>query len=132
MSKTVTVLVMDDAAVVRGLLARMLGRVSGVGGVLQAADAQSALALMDSHRPEIAILDLKVPGHGAIKNGIDVLLRIKQVHPGTAVIMLTNHANPRYRTECLRAGAAEFFDKSIEFEKLLDAVAGLAQRVGSV
>jgi DNA-binding NarL/FixJ family response regulator len=132
MVKAMTVLVMDDAAVVRGLLARMLSRVAGVGGVLQAADAQSALELMDRHRPEIAILDLKVPGSGAIRNGIDVLRRIKQTHPATTVIMLTNHATPRYRTECLRAGAAGFFDKSIEFDQLLETVAALTNRVGSV
>jgi DNA-binding NarL/FixJ family response regulator len=132
MSKVVTVLVMDDAAVVRGLLARMLSRVAGVGGVLQAADAQSALELVDSHRPEIAILDLKVPGYGTIRNGIDVLRRIKQAHPSIAVIMLTNHATSRYRAECLAAGAAEFFDKSIEFEQLLETVAGLTECVGSV
>jgi two-component system, NarL family, response regulator DevR len=121
-----TVLVMDDASVVRKLLASMLTRVTGVGSVLQADSAATALDLMDRYRPEIAILDIKVPGAGAVRNGIDVLRRIRQTHPATSVIMLTNHATPRYRTECLAAGAHDFFDKSTEFEQLLETVARLS------
>lgn len=123
-----TVLVMDDASVVRKLLASMLTHVTGVDKVLQADDATTALDLMEQYRPDIAILDIKVPGAGILRNGIDVLKRIRQTHPTTSVIMLTNHATPRYRTECLAAGAHEFFDKSTEFEQLLELVAQLTNQ----
>lgn len=123
MGKQVTVLVMDDAAVVRSLLAAMLTEIDSVEHVIQAEDAASALHLVDQHKPDIAILDIKVPGAGLTQNGIDVLRKVKQVHPTTKVIMLTNHATERYRRECQKAGADYFFDKSSEFEQLLDRVA---------
>ena len=128
MAENVTVLVMDDASIVRKLLTSMLAGVKGVGDVLQADDARSALDLMDRHRPAIAILDIKVPGTGVLHNGIDVLKQVRRTHPDTSVIMLTNHATPRYRTECLAAGAHEFFDKSTEFEQLLETVALLSEQ----
>lgn len=123
MSKRFTVLVMDDAAVVRSLLAAMLAEIDSVEHVIQAEDAASALHLIDEHEPNIAILDIKVPGNAVAQNGIDVLRRVKGAHPATTVIMLTNHATERYRSECQRAGADYFYDKSSEFEQLLDRVA---------
>ncbi len=123
MDKGFTVLVMDDAAVVRSLLVAMLAEIDSVERVIQAGDAASALHLVAEHKPDIAILDIKVPGAGAVQNGIDVLRQVKRTHPATKVIMLTNHATERYRMECQRAGADYFFDKSSEFEQLLDRVA---------
>jgi DNA-binding NarL/FixJ family response regulator len=123
MSKRFTVLVMDDAAVVRSLLAAMLAEIDSVENVIQAEDAASALRLVDEHEPDIAILDIKVPGSGTVQNGIDVLRQVKGAHPETKVIMLTNHATERYRSECQKAGADYFYDKSSEFEQLLDRVA---------
>jgi DNA-binding NarL/FixJ family response regulator len=123
MSKRFTVLVMDDAAVVRSLLAAMLAEIDSVENVIQAEDAASALRLVDEHEPDIAILDIKVPGSGVVQNGIDVLRQVKGAHPETKVIMLTNHATERYRSECQKAGADYFYDKSSEFEQLLDRVA---------
>ena len=123
MDKRFTVLVMDDAAVVRSLLAAMLAEIDSVERVLQAGDAASALHLMDEHDPDIAILDINIPSSGPIRSGIDVLRKVKQSHPDTRVLMLTNHATERYRMECQRAGADHFFDKSSEFEQLLDRVA---------
>ena len=128
MGKRFTVLVMDDAAVVRRLLAAMLAEIDSVERVIQAGDAASALQFIQEQRPDIAILDIQVPGVGSIQNGIDVLRQVKRMEPGTKVIMLTNHATERYRTECRRAGADHFFDKSGEFEKLLDTVAAYGQQ----
>lgn len=127
MRKNVTVLVMDDAPVVRSLLVAMLGEIDAIENVLQAEDVSSALNMIEQHQPDVAILDVKVPGQGPIRNGIDVLRRVKKTRPDISVIILTNHASPRYRTECERAGADYFFDKSSEFERLLDTVAALTE-----
>lgn len=127
MRKNVTVLVMDDAPVVRSLLVAMLTEIDSIQNVLQAEDVSSALNLFEEHAPDVAILDVKVPGQGPIRNGIDVLRRVKSTRPDTSVIMLTNHATPRYRSECESAGADYFFDKSSEFERLLDTIAALAE-----
>lgn len=118
MQQPIRILVMDDAPVVRRLIVSLLDEIDGVDSVLQATDAPSALALMQQHDPQIAILDVKVPGGAGLRNGIDVLKAVKLTHPRAAVIMLTNHATPRYRSECEQAGATHFFDKSSEFDKL--------------
>ncbi len=118
MGKPVRILVMDDAPVVRRLIVDLLDEIDGIDTVLQAEDALSAMELMEEHQPEIAILDIKVPGGYGLRNGIDVLKAVKTTHPSAAVIMLTNHATAKYKMECEQAGAEYFFDKSNEFDKL--------------
>lgn len=117
---------MDDAAVVRKLIVTMLIESIHAARIIQAEDPNSAIELFAQHKPQIAILDIQVPGD---RNGIDVLKTFKTLMPFVAVIMLTNHATARYRLACARAGADFFFDKSTEFEKLNSAVMDLAQRL---
>lgn len=123
-----TVLVMEDAALVRRLIIDLLGESKGIDAILEAEDAVSALKLVAEHRPQIAVLDIKVPGGQELKNGVDVLKAIKESYPATAVILFTNYASARYRAECMRIGADFFFDKSHEFDKLTAAVEELMRR----
>lgn len=129
MGKPVRVLVMDDAPVVRRLIVALLDEIDGVESILQATDAPSAIELMQEHQPDIAILDIKVPGGYGLRNGIDVLKAVKDSYPSAAVIMLTNHATALYKSECERAGAEYFFDKSNEFDKLPLAVEDLVRKM---
>jgi len=126
--KPVNVLIMDDAVVVRKLISALLSEIENVQMIFQAGDAVSAVQLFIEHKPQIAILDIKVPGGNGMKNGIDVLRVVKKAYPGAAVIMLTNHANARYSAECKQAGADFFFDKSTEFDRLPAAVAEVLGR----
>lgn len=116
--KSIRVLVMDDAPVVRQLIVDLLEDLSGVDLVLEAVDAPSAVAMATREEPQISILDIKVPGAGPLRNGIDVLRYLKKMQPAMKIIMLTNHATPRYKAECMSAGASYFFDKSNEFDEL--------------
>src|SRR3954452_22551568 len=115
--KSVNVLIMDDAVVVRKLIIDLLSEIQAVQTILQAGDAVSAVQLFVEHKPQIAILDIKVPGGNGMKNGIDVLRVVKKAYPNATVIMLTNHANAKYNAECKQAGADFFFDKSTEFDR---------------
>jgi len=124
--KNLTILIMDDAAIVRQLIVTMLVENINAERILQAEDTTAAIELFTQHKPQIAILDIQVPGD---KSGIDVLRIFKTLMPFVAVIMITNHATARYRLECKRAGADFFFDKSAEFEKLNPAVVELIQRL---
>ena len=126
--KPVNVLIMDDAVVVRKLISALLSEIENVQMIFQAGDAVSAVQLFVEHKPQIAILDIKVPGGNGMKNGIDVLRVVKKAHPSATVIMLTNHANAKYSAECKQAGADFFFDKSTEFDRLPAAVAEVLQR----
>jgi len=128
--KPVNVLIMDDAAVVRKLIVDLLSEIKDVATIFQAEDAASAVRLFSQYKPEIAILDIKVPGSNGLKNGIDVLKALKNASPSAAVIMLTNHANAKYSAECKQAGADFFFDKSREFDKLPAAIVEAVRRNG--
>jgi DNA-binding NarL/FixJ family response regulator len=92
---------------------REIERVELVGG---AADGNSALWLARTLGPDVVLLDLNLPG----PSGIEVLWRLKMLAPAPCVIVLTNHATDDYRRACLDRGADYFFDKSKEFEKMLD------------
>lgn len=109
---------MEDAVPIRRLIVDMLSEINEITTFLQAGDAFSAAQIIREAQPSIAILDINIPGSAGLNNGIDVLKLAKTIHPRMLVIMLTNHANERYRLACKQAGADYFFDKSTEFDLL--------------
>ena len=113
-----SLLIMEDAGHIRRLIIDMLSDIHEITTFLQAEDAASAAKIIKEDQPAIAILDINVPGSAGLINGIDVLKLAKALYPQMIVIMLTNHANERYRLACKQAGADYFFDKSTEFDLL--------------
>ena len=108
------VFICDDSATVRERLVTMaldLPRVSIVG---LAEDTPGCLQAILEARPDVVILDIRMPGG----SGIDVLRQLKQSRPYPKVIMLTNFAYAQYRSKCQQAGADFFFDKSTEFDQI--------------
>src|SRR5690606_1879683 len=122
-----------DAAHVRALTAAILRESattsSIIGTILEAADTTSAMQLIAQYVPQVVILDIQVAGDGPLRNGIDLLRVVTVEFPATQVIMLTNHATTLYRHACLQLGAADFLDKSIEFDQLPDSVKRLCQSI---
>ena len=116
--KPIQVAIADDSDVIRARLMQKLSQLEGIKMAWQAQNAAEALAAFQQLKPEVAILDIQMPG-GC---GIDVLAHIKKESPHTTVIMLTNYSLPPFRKCCLQAGADYFFDKSTEFEKVFEAV----------
>ena len=112
------VLVVDDAATVRQRLATLLRELDRVELVEKTTDDDSALWLARTLAPDVVLLDLNLSG----PSGIEVLWRLKMLAPAPLVIVLTNHATSDYRKACLDRGADFFFDKSKEFERMLDQV----------
>ena len=80
----------------------------------QAEDAPGSVDAICRTRPDVVILDIRMPGG----SGIEVLRRLKQVAPAPRVIMLTNFAYEQYRRRCEEAGADFFLDKSTEFDQI--------------
>jgi DNA-binding NarL/FixJ family response regulator len=117
-----SILVLEDVALVRERIVNLISEIAGIDEVLEAQDAASAWSLFERHRPRVVVLDISVPGIPGLKNGIDVLKRIRKEDARSFIIMLTNYDTPQYRTECLKAGATYFFDKSSQFEQLPSAV----------
>jgi len=110
------VYIVDDSPEVRERLAAMLSEMASVRVVGQTGNAADALASILQLMPDTVILDIRMPG----KNGIQLLREIKGEHPGITTIMLTNYDYPQYRKESIQAGADHFFNKTREFEKVVD------------
>ena len=127
----VTVLVMDDAVVVRKRIVAMLSEVKEIDQILEADTTQSAANLIEAYQPRVIILDIQVPGTTELRNGIDVLKWVRHRYPHMHVIMISNFDIPRYRDTCNASGAAHFFDKSSEFEQLPHAVKDLLADVAA-
>ena len=121
-------LIMDDAASIRKRIVELLSELEGIDTIFQCEDASMAAKLIQTHRPDVVILDIQVPPGPDLRNGIDVLKLTKKHHPQSGVIMLTNFDNSYYRKECARWGADFFFDKSNEFEQVPDAVLQIMRR----
>src|SRR5271169_1739095 len=114
------ILVVDDHAIVRDGLARLLAS-DGDHEVSQAADGREALVLARSLRPDLIVLDLNLPGLG----GLELLRRLMQT--GTAkVLVLSMHAEPLYARRALETGAAGYVSKNAAPEELLAAVRRVA------
>lgn len=112
------VLIVDDSAIVRVRLADLLLDVEGVESVAQAEDALGALDLVKTLKPDVAILDVRMPK----RSGIELLEDVKKIGKDFKVIMLTNYPTPENRAKCLGLGADYFFDKSSEIEQVINVL----------
>lgn len=118
------VFVVEDSAVIRERLKRLLAEIPEVQVVGETGDAQVGLAAILEQRPDVVLLDI----HILNGNGIDVLQRLKQERVAPAVIILTDYPYPEYRRVCLDAGADFFLVKSTEFEQIVPALQQLNQQ----
>jgi DNA-binding NarL/FixJ family response regulator len=89
----------------------------------QAKNAPGSLAAIRQTRPDVVILDIRMPGG----NGIEVLREVKKLDPAPKVIVFTNYAQAQYRKKGEEAGADFFLDKSTEFDKLPQALEQVRQ-----
>jgi DNA-binding NarL/FixJ family response regulator len=120
------VLIVDDSAVVRVRLADLLLEVEGVESVAQAENGQQGLELVKSLKPDVAIVDVRMPR----RSGIDLLEDVRKSRQTLKVIMLTNYPTPENREKCLSLGADYFFDKSSEIEEVVNALKYLREDFG--
>jgi len=108
----------DDSEILRVRLIDMLSEIEGIEIVGQAQESLEAIESIQELNPHVVILDIRMPRI----NGIKVLEAIKKDDESPTVIIFTNYPYPQYRKRCMDSGADFFFDKSTEFEKLIDTV----------
>jgi DNA-binding NarL/FixJ family response regulator len=118
------IVIADDSKVLIDHLSEMLADISGVEIIGQAVDTETAIALILEKIPDVAIVDIKMPGKG----GIHVLEEVKTKNSRIKVIIFTNYPYHQYREKALEKGADFFFDKSGEMEKMLDTVKELREK----
>ncbi|MFN8458819.1 MAG: response regulator transcription factor [Anaerolineae bacterium] len=123
----IKVLIADDSMIVRERLVTILNELAGIEMVGQAENVTEAINAIEKLRPDVVILDIRMPGG----SGIDVLHHIRQAGGGPMVIILTNYPFPEYRQRCLNAGADFFLDKSTEFDQIPALFEGFRQALNS-
>lgn len=119
--------IVDDSTAVRARLVEMCSGVRGVEVIGEAAGAGEAIEkLLELHAhgrtAHVVILDLQL----ARGSGLKVLEAIGHRLGSTRIMVLTNHVGAEHRRHCKRHGAAYFFDKCREFEKVEDTLRELA------
>jgi DNA-binding NarL/FixJ family response regulator len=115
-------LLADDHSLVRAGLRSLLEEMAGVEVVGEAADGHEALRLIGELTPEVAFLDISMPG----LNGLEVAARVAREHLRTRVIILSMHVDDEYVRRALLTGAAGYLLKNSdrsELEMALRAVA---------
>ncbi len=118
------VFIVDDSALVRERIIAMISENPGIEITGQAKNAQEGINSILKLKPDVVILDIRMPGG----NGIEVLKNIKKNNSAPTIIILTNYPYPQYRKKCLEAGADYFFDKSTEFNKIIEVIKKLIQK----
>jgi len=116
--------VVDDSKPFQRSLTRLLSTVDGITIVGYAEDLETARRVIDESNPEIVVLDAELRGGD---RGIDVLRLVAREHPSIQVVALSNLDWQASRRSYLDAGAAAYFDKSMEFEQARDWIAARAR-----
>ncbi|CAI7975940.1 two-component system, NarL family, response regulator DesR [Frankia sp. Hr75.2] len=114
----IRVLLADDENLIRGALAALLAMEDDMAVVAQAASGPEALAMGRLHCPDVALLDLQMPG----MDGIAVTQAMRAEVPGCANVIVTSHGRPGYLKQALAAGARGFLPKTVSAQVLADVV----------
>jgi DNA-binding NarL/FixJ family response regulator len=117
-SDTIRVLVVDDQALVREGLMTLLATAAGITPVAAAADGEEAVALAGRHRPDVVLMDLRMP----VVDGVEATRRIREDLPQTEVVVLTTHADEASILEALRAGARGYLTKDAGIAEISRAI----------
>ncbi|WP_457575004.1 response regulator [Desulfolithobacter sp.] len=91
-------------------------------------DGESALRLIEQDKPEVMVLDLKMPG----VDGIEVLEKVKKTNPEIQVIILTGHGSEEDRKKCMELGAFAYLRKPVDIKALSKVIKEAHERVKAV
>src|SRR5713226_857367 len=119
----IRLLIIDDHEMVREGLKAMLSAEPDFAIVGDAANAEQAFALIERLRPDIILLDIRLPG----TSGIEVCRTVTERYPETAVIILTTFTDESLVAQCIQAGARGFIIKDIERFDLKRSIRAVAR-----
>ena len=119
---SVRLLIADDHAVVRAGLKSLLADVRDIQIVAEAADGDEALRLARRHRPEVVLLDVRMPP----SDGLQVLGQFRAELPAVPVVMFSAYENPTYIARAVALGAAGYLNKTASREQIIAAIRQVA------
>lgn len=117
------VVVVDDSIMVRERLVKMFSEIPAVAVVGEAGNSFEALNVIEEKKPDVVVLDIKMPGD----SGVEVLRKVKKRNSSIIAIVLTNYPLSQYRAKCFEYGADYFFDKSEEYPKVTEVLKTLTE-----
>jgi two-component system, NarL family, response regulator DevR len=121
--KKTTILVVDDHQLVRMGLQALLKVEPDFEVIGQAATADEAVSLVERLRPQVVLMDLRMPG----RSGVEACRDIKQRWPETHVIVLTSYADDELVLEAINAGAEGYVLKKVEGSNLVEVIRTVAR-----
>lgn len=119
---TIRVLLVEDHRMVREALCEVLKKVPDIEVVGEAGDAREALKQAGDLRPDVVVLDIRLPD----VNGIEVAARLKDAGSGAKIVALSAFADKRFVTAMLRSGASAYVTKSAAGTELVRAIRAVA------
>ncbi|HOG47881.1 MAG TPA: response regulator transcription factor [Anaerolineae bacterium] len=119
----IRIAIIDDHEIVRRGISAVLSKDAGLTVVGEAADGQEALRIIRKTRPDVALVDVRLPGI----SGIELCYHIQRESPQTQVLILTAYLDDNVVRECIRAGAGGFVLKDVAGADLLQSIRELVQ-----
>jgi len=114
----IRLLVVDDHPVVRDGLRLMLETQADMKVIAEAASAEEALKSFDEHRPDVVVMDLRLPG----QSGADAAAALRRRHPAARIIILTSYGQDAEIQSVLKAGVRAYLRKDVDRRQLLDVI----------
>lgn len=118
----VRVLIADDQKIVREGLVSLISLLPGITVVGAAVDGDDAIRQVGDTQPDVVLMDLNMPRC----NGVEATERLRQLHPGTAVVVLTTYSDDAWVFSALRAGARGFLTKDAGTDEIRRAITAVA------
>jgi DNA-binding NarL/FixJ family response regulator len=118
LTEPIKILVIEDHNVVRQGLVALIKTVSDMIVVAEAADGAEAIELFRKHRPDVTLMDLRLPR----MNGVDAIKRIREEFSSARIIVLTTFDGDENIFRALQAGARGYLLKDMFGDELMDAI----------
>jgi NarL family two-component system response regulator LiaR len=123
MTQSITVLIVDDHAVVRGGVRGYLETQPDISIAGEAASGEEAVRLAADQVPDVVLMDLVMPG----MDGVEATRRVRQVSPRSQVVVLTSYHDDVHIFPAIKAGALSYLLKDVGPEELAEAVRAAAR-----
>lgn len=122
-SEKISVLIVDDHALFRTGVATVINKQRDMTVIAQAGDAEIGIRLFAEHVPDVALIDVRIPG----MDGVEMIENLRQKFPAAKLIILTTYDTDEDIERALRAGAKGFLLKDATSAELVDAIRAVQQ-----
>jgi DNA-binding NarL/FixJ family response regulator len=113
-----SVMIVDDHPLMRAGICGEINAQMGMTVVAEATDGEEALVLFQKHRPDVTLMDLRLPK----ASGIEVIASIRKLSPTARIIVLTSHGGDIQALQAFRAGAVGYLEKDTLRRELVETI----------